>query len=197
MLRGLRVAVVLLLGASLALVPAPLAGSSTTSCGVVVAQDDAHSQRDAGASPTGAVEIPYEDEYPASISYPQGPAVDAEDWYRFAWTSEEEHRVMVNVSTRAAGLSYTVDHRLPAAHLDLEAYAPGEEEPRHEGEVGPDGVLRLDFVTERTDWEFRVSLPETSATDDCPADHQLDGSADAQLYNMYVGCKPHCVQVNI
>lgn len=195
MSRGSWGALLLLLGGSLALAPAGVAAPS--GCGLVVPQDDARSQRDAGASPADAVELAYEDEYPASISYPQGSVVDAEDWFHASWSSDDEHRVMVNVSTRAAGLSYVLGERLPAPHLALEAYAPGEDEPRETGEVGPDGVVRLNFTTDRTDWHFRVFLPDEVALDTCPVAEDQSTSTDVQSYNMYWGCDPHCVTFNV
>lgn len=188
-------ALVLLLAAALVTVPSPAIGSSTD-CGVVVEQDDARQDRDAGASPSSAVELPGENHFPASISYPQGTVVDAEDWFHLDWTTDEKHRVMVNVSTRAQGLSYVVDQRLPAPHISLEAYQPGDAEPTHEGELGDDGVVRLDFVTERSAWDVRVFLTEAQASQACPTDDGLTASSELQVYGLYWGCDPHCLQTS-
>lgn len=183
----------LLLGVALAAVPS-VTGTSA-GCGVVVEQDDARSQRDAGASPERAVELSYEDEFPASISYPQGPVLDAEDWFHLSWDSDTPaHRVMVNVSTRALGLSYLSEQRLASPHLGLEAYEPGAEKPAHVGVAGEDGVVRLDFLSERSEWDVRVFLPGVSESA-CPTSHEVSASGDVQSYNLYWGCDPHCVHV--
>lgn len=178
----------LLAGAALAAVPSVTGTSST--CGLVVDQDDARSQRDAGASPSQAVQLPYEDEFPASISYPQGTVVDAEDWFHFSWESNQEHHVMVNVTTRVLGLTYMTDQRLPTA-LGLEAYEPGAEEPAYEAQPGE----TLEFDTDQTEWFFRVFLPDTEPVDSCPTTQTQDSSAIMQTYNKYIGCDPHCIDV--
>lgn len=193
MAGGTRLAIVLVLGASLIALPG--AGTAQASdCGLVVPQDDAHSQRDAGATPEEAVPLEEEAIYPASISYPHGPVLDAEDWFTAAWEGQQDRRVMVNVSTRAQGLGYLLGDGLPAPHLALEAYAPGADTPTHTGEIGEDGVVRLDFTTEEPGiWSFRVSLPSSAGTADCPASQSLDAPSDLQTYNLYWGCHPHCI----
>lgn len=187
-------ALLLLLTASLAGLPGSVLAQSGD-CGLVVAQDDARSGRDAGATPDDAVELTEETVHAASISYPHGPVVDTEDWFQASWSDDSERRVMVNVTTRALGLSYFTPAELPAPPLELEAYAPGAEEPTFTAERD-DGVARLDFQTDEPGtWSFRVALPGVTATDACPASQRLDAPGEAQSYNLYWGCHPHCLTV--
>lgn len=198
MYRGSWVALLLLLGAGLAATAGTSLGQSTD-CGLAMEQNDARLGQDAPADPGLALGLPYEDEYPASISYPQGPVVDNEDWFNIAWDASEEHRVMVNLSTRALGLTYLTDgmdpvpaQRLPAAHLGLEAYKSGDDTPTHVGE-SEDGVVRLDFDTTHSSWDIRVFLPHLESEEKCPASQSLAASPGLQSYNLYWGCQPHCM----
>lgn len=186
---------VVLLALSLT-VSIPAGTADDTECGVVLGQDDAGSNRDAGASSAHAVELDREAVYSASVSYPRGPVIDAEDWFQASWSGDAERRVMVNLTMHGQGYGYMVADELPAPHLGLEAYAPGADEATHTGTAGEDGVVRLDFTTQETGtWHFRVFLP-ADVEPSCPSQGGVHQASTVQAYDLYWGCHPHCITVS-
>ncbi len=173
----------------------PAVGQASA-CGPAIAQDDAGSGRDAGDAAEDAVHLVVEDTYHASLVYPQGSPADTNDWFSASWDPVEDRRVMVNVSMWVPAPTYDMLPR-PAPHLDLAAYAPGAEEPTHVGEMGDDGVVRLDFHTdEGGTWLFHVSTAGLPAEGVCHASAAGLGSAPVDTYSFYWGCHPHCVEMS-
>lgn len=194
--RGLWLAGVMLAAAALA-APAVSPAPANT-CGPIVAQDDADSNRDAGNAPASAVPLTEERRYDAAIGYPAHGAVDGEDWFTATWNGEngpDAWDVMVEVRTA------TVDHLYghvdgSAAHLDLAAYAPGADEPTYTGERTDEGTVVMDFETETPGtWHFQVLLEDSPSTVDSCGSSAPGGQAPVDTYKLYWGCDPHCVQV--
>lgn len=193
--RGLWLAGLMLAAAALA-APAVSPAPANT-CGPVVAQDDADSNRDAGNAPASAVALPDERRYDAAIGYPGHGAVDGEDWYTASWDGDEAvWDVMVEVQTSAAPYVYSQDLPMAAPHLELAAYVQGEDEPRHTSEVARNGSAVLDFETRQDGtWYFQVLLEDAPSTVQSCGSSAPGGQAPVDTYKLYWGCDPHCVQV--
>ncbi len=120
--------------------------------------------------------------------------MDLEDWFVAEWSDQGERRVMVNVSTAPGLLAYQPEDRVPAPHLEVAAYAPGEAEPTHEGEIQDDGTVSLEFLADGPGtWFFQVSFASAPVSLGCQTTQGAD-APHAQTYQMYWGCHPHCMQ---
>lgn len=195
MTRGLGFVGILLAVSLLAVVPLPT-GAQPGPCAVAFTQDDANSGRDAGDQSPAAVALTEERNYTAALSRPDASPIDTEDWFNATWDNQTR-RVMVNVTSKITKLSYVLNNPLGTPHLNLEAYAPGNQTPSYEAERGPDDVLRLDFTTEEPGtWYFRIFLDTDQELSRCSGSDAAPDSSLLQNYNFYWGCHPHCVTVN-
>lgn len=186
--RGLGAAVILagaLMVAGLSLGT----GLAGTGCTGLVGQDDAGSGQDAGDRPDTALPVLIDDTtYQAAMGYPTAEtSLDTEDWYKADW-GDDTQLVTFSAYTRTVGYLGPVD---PVPY-QLAIWAPGstpdQDPPTYQTDVGEDQSIT--FTTAPGTWHFQVASPVVDPGSGCSGTSATMGPT--QVYDMYLGCDPHC-----